>query len=408
MTGLYTTERMFSTIVAQKCWTNVIRVPRVGTDVATRRVYPSEGRSSKVNNTLPETMTAVINHGPRDYRLEHIPVPTRGPGELLLRVEAVGICASDLKNWAGAAKFWGDENRPAWAETEVVPGHEITGRIIGIDEEASKHWGVALDDRVVVEQIVPCWDCLYCDHGDYHMCEPHNMYGFKRSNPGGMEEYMTISTNSLVHKISKDIPPAHAAFAEPLSCALHAVERAQLQFSDIVVIAGAGPIGLGMIAGAAAKHPAQIISLDMDPRKLEIAEKTGATMTINIAEQDPVAIIKDLTGGYGADVYLEGTGHPSAVPQGLNLLRKLGRYVEYSVFKENVSVDWSIISDDKELDVLGAHLGPNCWPTAIELIETGKLPLDEICTHQLPLADFQKGLDLVASGTESIKVSLIP
>ena len=100
---------------------------------------------------------------------------------------------------------------------------------------------------------------------------------------------MVVSTNSLVHKISKDIP-AHAAFAEPLSCALHAIERANLQFKDVVVIAGAGPIGLSMIAGAVAKSPAEIIALDMDERKLEIAKKTGATRTINIAKED--ALVK--------------------------------------------------------------------------------------------------------------------
>jgi len=129
---------------------------------------------------------------------------------------------------------------------------------------------------------------------------------------------------------------------------------------------------------------------------------------INIGQKDPVATVKDMTGGYGADVYLEGTGHPSAVSQGLNILRKLGTYVEYSVFGSDVSVDWSIISDDKELDVRGAHLGPECWPAAIRMLESGRLPMDRICTHQVPLADFQKGLDLVASGKESIKVSLIP
>jgi erythritol/L-threitol dehydrogenase len=116
----------------------------------------------------------------------------------------------------------------------------------------------------------------------------------------------------------------------------------------------------------------------------------------------------ELTDGYGADVYLEGTGHPSAVIQGLTLLRKLGRFVEYSVFKDEVTVDWTIISDDKELDVRGAHLGPYCWPAAIRFIEEGRLPLDDICTHQLPISEFARGLDLVASGKESIKVSLLP
>jgi erythritol/L-threitol dehydrogenase len=357
---------------------------------------------------VPETMQAVVCHGPEDYRLEEVPTPTPGKGEALVRVEAVGICASDLKCYHGAAKFWGDENRPAWAQTEVIPGHEFVGEVVALDAEATQRWGVSVGDRVVSEQIVPCWKCRYCVRGEYWMCAPHDMYGFRRRNPGGMASYMVYPVEALVYKISKELPPAHAAFTEPLSCALHAVERASITFDDVVVVAGCGPIGLGMIAGAVAKFPAEVIALDMAPAKLELARKCGATHVVNIAEQDPVQFVKDMTDGYGADVYLEGTGHPAAVKQGLNLLRKLGRYVEYSVFGSDVTVDWSIISDDKELDVLGAHLGPHCWPAAIRMIESGRLPLDEICSHQLPLDEFQKGLDMVAAGTESIKVTLIP
>jgi erythritol/L-threitol dehydrogenase len=357
---------------------------------------------------LPETMQAVVCHGPENYELEEVAVPRPGKGEALVRVEAVGICASDLKCYHGAAKFWGDENRPAWAETEVIPGHEFVGEVVALDEEAAERWGIAVGDRVVSEQIVPCWECRYCLRGQYWMCAPHDMYGFKRRNPGGMASYMVFPVQALVHKISKELPPAHAAFTEPLSCALHAVERANIQFEDVVVVAGCGPIGLGMIAGAVSKSPAAVVALDMSPTKLALAEKCGATHVVNIADQDPVQYVKDLTGGYGADVYLEGTGHPSAVGQGLNLLRKLGRYVEYSVFGSDVTVDWSIISDDKELDVLGAHLGPHCWPAAIRMIESGTLPMDEICSHQLPLEHFQEGLDMVAEGTKSIKVTLIP
>jgi erythritol/L-threitol dehydrogenase len=357
---------------------------------------------------IPEKMQAVICHGPHDYRLEEVAVPQRKPGEALIKVEAVGICASDLKCYHGAAKFWGDENRPAWAETMVIPGHEFAGRVVELDDEAAQRWGIAVGDRVVSEQIVPCWKCRFCLRGQYHMCQPHDLYGFKRRTPGAMASYMVYPVEALVHKVSGDIAPAHAAFAEPLSCALHAVERAQITFEDTVVVAGCGPIGLGMIAGAKSKNAMRVIALDMAPEKLKLAEKCGADLTINIAEQNPEEIVKGLTDGYGADVYLEGTGHPAAVPQGLNLLRKCGRYVEYSVFGSDVTVDWSIISDDKELDVLGAHLGAYCWPAAIKMIESGILPMDEICTHQLPLTDFQKGLDLVASGKESVKVSLIP
>ena len=361
-----------------------------------------------MSDQIPEKMQAVVCHGPRDYRLEEVAVPQRRQGEALIKVEAVGICASDLKCYHGAAKFWGDDNRPAWAETMVIPGHEFAGRVVELDDEAAARWGIAVGDRVVSEQIVPCWVCRFCKRGQYHMCQPHDLYGFKRRTPGAMASYMVYPAEALVHKVSGDIAPQHAAFAEPLSCSLHAVERAQITFEDTVVVAGCGPIGLGMVAGARAKNPMHVIALDMAPDKLKLAESCGADITINIAEQDAVTVVKDLTGGYGADVYLEGTGHPSAVSQGLNLLRKLGRYVEYGVFGSDASVDWSIISDDKELDVLGAHLGPHCWPAAIKMIESGVLPMDKICTHQLPLTEFQKGLDLVASGKESVKVSLIP
>jgi threonine dehydrogenase-like Zn-dependent dehydrogenase len=353
-------------------------------------------------------MQAVVCHGPRDYRLEDVDVPQPGPGEALVKVEACGICASDLKCYHGAAKFWGDASRPAWAEHGAIPGHEFVGTVVALDEDAAGRWGIALGDRVLSEQIVPCWKCRYCLRGQYHMCEPHSIYGFKRANPGGMASYMVYDRNALVHKVSKTLPPAHAAFVEPLSCSLHAVERGQISFEDVVVVAGCGPIGLGMVAGAAAKHPAIVVALDLEEHKLELARACGADVVINIGEEDAVAAIKAMTGGYGADVYLEGTGHPSAVAQGLNALRKLGRFVEYSVFKDEVSVDWSIISDDKELDVLGAHLGPHCWPAAVAMIESGRLPMDLICTHQLPVADFKAGLDLVADGGSSIKVTLLP
>lgn len=363
---------------------------------------------SNAEEGIPDRMPAVVCHAPGDYRLAEVPVPTPGPGEALVRVEAVGICASDLKCYHGSARHWGGPGRPPYIEAPVIPGHEFVGRVAALDDAAAERWGIAVGDRVTSEQIVPCWRCRYCLRGEYHLCAPHAIYGFKQATPGAMAGYLIYPAAALVHKISPDLPPAHAAFVEPLSCALHGVERARLTFDDVVVVAGCGPIGLGMIAGARAKSPARIIALDLAPAKLELALRCGADEALNIAETDVVSAILDLTGGYGADVYLEASGHPSAITQGLSLLRKRGTFVEFSVFGSEAAVDWSIIGDEKELDVLGAHLGPNAWPAAVRMLESGTLPMEAICSHQLPLAEFQRGLDLVGGGGEAVKVSLIP
>ncbi|WP_019819079.1 alcohol dehydrogenase catalytic domain-containing protein [Saccharomonospora saliphila] len=358
--------------------------------------------------TIPDRMRAVVVHGPEDYRLEDVDVPRPGPGELLMRVEAVGVCASDLKCYHGAAKFWGDENRPAWAQRGIIPGHELVGVVVSGDEAGLDSHGVAQGDRVVCEQIVPCEQCRYCKRGEYWMCGPHDMFGF-RNYHGAMAEYMLVPTKARVHRVSHDLEPHHAAYAEPLSCALHAVERADISFGDVVVVAGCGPIGLGLIAGARQKNPMTLVALDLDDDKLELGRRCGADVTINPKTEDAVARVAELTDGYGADVYLEGTGATAAVGQGLNLLRKLGTYVEYSVFGSEVTVDWSIISDDKELDVRGAHLGPHCWPAAIKMLENGTIPVADICTHQFGLDEFQKALDLVADTSgASVKVSILP
>jgi threonine dehydrogenase-like Zn-dependent dehydrogenase len=357
---------------------------------------------------MNSTMQAVVIHGREDYRLEQVPMPVPGPGEALVKVHAVGICASDLKCYHGASMYWGDGAVPPNVDLLAIPGHEFVGEIVAIDDLGRQRWGVDTGDRVIAEQIVPCWACRFCRRGQYWMCAPHRIFGFRRTVNGAMAEYMIYPADAIVHTVSPDIPAAHAAFAEPLSCALHAVERAQVGFGDVVVVAGCGPIGLGMVAGARAKSPAHVIALDHIPAKLELAAKCGADITINIGTDDAKTIVRDLTEGYGADIYLDASGHPSAVPQGLDLLRKLGRYVEYGVFAAPVSVDWTIISDVKELDVLGAHLGPYCWPTAISMIEAKTLPLDRICSHQLPLHEFRAGLDLVGRGADSIKVTLLP
>lgn len=357
---------------------------------------------------LPKTMPAVICHAPEDYRLEEHPVPQIGPGEVLLRIQSVGICASDLKCYLGAPLFWGDEHREGYCQAPIIPGHEFVGEVVALGDGAEEKYGLQLGDMAVSEQIVPCGQCRYCKRGQYWMCMVHDIYGFRKATFGAMAQYCRLPAKALNYRIPNSVKTEHAAFVEPLACAIHAVERGNIELHHTVVIAGAGPLGLGMIAAARMKNPALLIALDLDDKRLDIAEACGADIGLNPTKSDVIYEVRKLTEGYGCDVYIEATGHPAAVEQGLHMICKLGTFVEFSVMREPVTTDWTIIGDTKELNIHGAHLSPHTYPTAIRMLEKGLLPMDQIITHELPLEDFQTGIDLVANAKDSIKVTLKP
>lgn len=356
----------------------------------------------------PTHMQAVVCHGPLDYRLETIATPTAGPHELVIQIAACGICASDCKCHSGAAMFWGGNGQPAWVKPPVVAGHEFFGHVVEAGPGAEAHFGVAIGDCVIAEQIVPCGKCRYCTSGKYHMCEVHNIFGFQRVvADGGMADFMRLPATSRVHKIPASISLNDAAMIEPMACAIHAVNRGDIQLDDVVVIAGAGPLGLGMVQVAKLKTPKKLVVIDLMPERLALAMAFGADVVINPATQNVKEIIHGLTGGYGCDVYIETTGAPAGVTQGLDVIRKLGRFVEFSVFGKETSADWSIIGDRKELDVRGAHLGPYCYPVAIDLFERGLVTSRGIVTHNFALSDWEAAFKL-ANSLDSIKVLLQP
>jgi len=360
-------------------------------------------------SSIPDTMMAVVVHGKEDYRYESVPVPVPGPGEVLVKVEVVGICAGDAKTFTGAERFWGNgSDVPCYVEPPVIPGHEFSGRVVKLGPGAKDLHGVEVGDLTVSEQIVPCGECKYCGNGNYQMCVPHHVYGFHQVTPGAMTSYMIYPAKALVHKVPDHVDPKHACFVEPFACSLHAVDLGEIRWDDVVVVSGCGPLGLGMVAGAKKKDPKCIVALDLYDWKLEVAKKCGADIVLNPSKCDLNAEINQLTGGLGCDVYIEATGAGSSVKQGLSMIARMGRFVEFSVFGREVTCDWSVISDTKELTIRGGHLGPKMWPKAISMIAAGELPLDEIISHTFDLKDFKKGIDQVISGEDSIKVMLVP
>jgi len=360
-----------------------------------------------ISEPLPKTMPAVVCHGPEDYRLEERPVPKPSAGEVVVKVEACGICASDIKCFTGAPLFWGDANRKGYCTAPITPGHEFIGTVVALGDGAGEKYGLTLGDRAISEQIVPCWECRYCKRGQYHLCTRHDIYGFHGPD-GGFAGYMLFPAGALNYKVPAHVPIEHAALIEPLACSMHAVDRGRIEFADTVVIAGCGPLGLGMIAYASRKSPAQLVAIDLQADRLERAKKLGATHGLNPRSCDVVAEIQALTEGYGCDVYIEATGHPASVEQGLRAIRKQGRFVEFSVMREPVTTDWTIIGDTKELDLYGSHLGPYCYAQVIRLLAENYPDPTQFLSHELPLAKFLEGIEIVSKGDHSLKVLLKP
>ena len=352
---------------------------------------------------IPKTMKALVAYSKDDYRLVNdFPVPECGDDDILIKTEACGICAGDLKCMHGAERFWGNEEEPSWVRPPFIPGHEFLGFIVKMGKNVR---GYEIGDRITADQIVPCGECKFCKSGRYWMCEPHATFGFQKENNGGMAEYVRYPKTAVLHKVPKDMPLERALLIEPFSCSKHCVDRAQIKSDDVVVISGAGTLGLGMITYASRLNPEKLIVLDMKDERLEKAKKFGADLVMNPGKEDVVARIKELTDGYGCDIYIEATGHPSSVEQGLKMIRKLGRFVEFSVFGSPASIDWSIIGDGKELDVLGAHLSPYCFPYVIEHLANGDLKSDGGVSAIYRLDDWKEAFDKATGKDGDFKVA---
>jgi threonine dehydrogenase-like Zn-dependent dehydrogenase len=260
---------------------------------------------------IPETMLAVRTHGPRDYRVEEVPVPTPGPGEVLIEVEACGICASDMKCFTGGELFWGKDNAGGYLEGPCVAGHEYAGRVAALGEGAAEKHGLAIGDRVIAEQIVPCGECRYCQRGEYWMCQVHNIFGFKHFTNGGMARYSLYPAKARIHKIPASLSAGETAYLEPAACAWHAVDRGEIKPGDTVVVSGVGNIGLCMLQIARMSDPGLVIALDAKQYRLDLAREFGADVTIDVTQEDAVAKVRELTEGYGCDVYIEASGNPA-------------------------------------------------------------------------------------------------
>lgn len=355
-----------------------------------------------------KTMTAVVCHGPEDYRTEEVPLPSAGPGEVLIRVGACGICGSDVKCYTGAPLFWGTNGEGGYCEPPVITGHEFAGTVEELGDGAGERHGIAVGDSVVAEQILPCGRCRFCREDAYWMCEPNELFGFKRGRAeGGMAEYAIFPANARVHRVDPRLSEIEAAYLEPLACAVHAVERGGIRPGDVVVVAGIGSIGLCMLQVARMYNPSLVIAVGTRPHRLETASLLGADVTVNAREQDPATVVRELTGGYGCDVCVEASGGADGPQQALEMTRKLGTIVAFSSMKNQVRVDWNLAGDQKELTIRGSHLGPYCYPKAIRAVAERQVDVASLVTAQFGLHEFDRAITAAGDGS-GIKTMVVP
>ena len=220
-----------------------------------------------------------------------------------------------------------------------------------------------------------------------------------------MAEYVRYVKNSVITRVPEEMTLEQALLIEPFGCSKHAVDRAQITNEDVVVISGAGTLGLGMITYARMKNPKCLIVLDMQNNRLEKAKEFGADLVFNPGNCDIDKEIKALTDGYGCDIYIEATGNPASVRQGLTIIRKLGRFVEFSVFGKETTVDWSIIGDRKELDILGSHLSPYAYPFVIENMLKGNIKTNGVVSSIFKLEEWEKAFEYATGKYGDFKVA---
>ncbi|PWJ49115.1 alcohol dehydrogenase catalytic domain-containing protein [Faecalicatena contorta] len=354
---------------------------------------------------MERTMKALLSYAPYDNRYEDVPVPTISDGEILLKVKGCGICAGDVKSYHGGIRIWGTSEENRYIEAPCIGGHEFYGEIV---EKADDVEGFEIGDTIVTEQIIPCGTCKFCREGKYWMCTRSAVFGFKQYANGGFAEYVKLDKNCLNHKIPKNFTPEQAALVEPIACGMHAIERANIQHSDVVVIAGLGAIGLSMVNMASLCLPKLVIGIDVKANRLAMGKDFGADVVLNPMECNVVEEIMKLTSGLGCDVYVEASGSPKSVTQGMDSLKNLGRYIQMGVFAEEVTADWNTIGDGKELTIIGSHLSALTFPAVIKGIASGLIKTDGLISHKFDLADWTEAFQVAEKDPNAVKVMLIP
>lgn len=348
---------------------------------------------------MKEKMKAMVLYGPGDIRLEQVDKPVCGDNDVLLKVKAIGLCGSDIRTITyGHYKV----------KYPQIIGHEIAGQVAEAGKNVNKF---KAGDRLYVSPIVPCHDCRPCKLGYDGLCEHLVVLGTETQ--GDYAEYMLLNEKVLKNGLALHIPDnlkyEQAVMTEPLSSVYACQENSNVTLGDTVAIIGMGPIGclhttLAKIRGAKA-----VIAIEQSEARLNKAKEFGADYLINASEEDPVAKVKEITDGWGAEKVISACPSTDAQKQAILMACKGGTVVLFGGVPKGklTDIDTNIIHYNA-LTLVGHYGYSNLQASkAFSLIASGRLDAKKFVTHILPLEDVKKAIELTRSG-EAIKVVLQP
>ena len=340
-------------------------------------------------------MRVAMYYNNRDIRVEEVPTPKIGPGELLVRVEASGICGSDVMEWYRIHK------------APLVLGHEIAGEVVEVGEGVAKY---KVGDRVSASHHVPCNTCHYCLSGNHTACDTLRSTNF---DPGGFAEFLrlpAINVDRGVYLLPDEVSFEEATFIEPLACVLRAQRRAQVEPGKTVLVLGSGIGGLLHIHLAGKLGATRVIATDIDDARLRAATRFGADLALNATEDIPGRLRK-VNEGRLADCIIVCTGAVTAIQQAMESVERGGTILFFAPTDKDVTIPLSIndLFWRNDLTLTTSYAGDYAdHMTALQLIHTKRVAVHEMITHKLGLAETVEGFKLVAEAHDSIKVIIEP
>jgi len=340
-------------------------------------------------------MRVAMYYSNSDVRIEEMSVPEIGPGEILMKVHASGICGSDVMFWYRKDKV------------PLVLGHEAAGVVEKIGEDVE---GFEPGDNIVAAHHVPCDDCHYCASGHHTVCNTLRSTHF---HPGGFAEYLRlprINVECGTFKFPKNFNFDEASFAEPVACVLRSHHLVNVRKGSTVLVLGSGISGMLHVHLAKQLSDCRVFATDVSEYRLKAAGKFGAEKAINAKEYSPETL-RDINNGRLADLVVICTGAPQAIEQALESVERGGTVLFFAAAgrDEKIPLPINEIFWRNEVTLTSSYAGsPKDYKDALDLIVAGKLDVRDMITHRLPLARTQEGFKLVSEADESLKVIIEP